>query len=313
MHPDIEKLIELALSDGLMTDKEREIILRKAEKLGLDCDEVEMFMEGKISDYMFKNPNNFNIKSQNDSNNGANKDFIPRVVKNIAPAKLDNKIRLLNEIEILENQRRSIFLETDDLNQKILNKGSQIKSILEANLTDAENRKNELLDKLNKSFVNKANSLFKRKFGLELKNNLPELTSILIKGNYEELRSTEFFWINRRAKYFYVEYFLVTISGFLLFSLPFFLPNIRQDDKENSIALLVIWLIISVFFLIKKPQFLYKRVLFQTVFSDNENSKFLKDKMQLIKNEFKISLDEINSLESIISSYQELLLEIKNQ
>ena len=48
MHPDIEKLIEMALADGQVTDKEREIILRKAEKLRLDVDEVEMYLEGYI-------------------------------------------------------------------------------------------------------------------------------------------------------------------------------------------------------------------------------------------------------------------------
>ena len=48
MHPEIEKLIEMALADGQVSEKEREIILRKAEKLGLDVDEVEMYFEGKI-------------------------------------------------------------------------------------------------------------------------------------------------------------------------------------------------------------------------------------------------------------------------
>jgi len=47
-HPEIEKLIKMALADGQVTDKEREIILRKAEKLGLDIDEVEMYLEGYI-------------------------------------------------------------------------------------------------------------------------------------------------------------------------------------------------------------------------------------------------------------------------
>ncbi len=47
MHLEIEKLIEMALADGQVTEKEREIILRKAEKLGLDVDEVEMYLEGK--------------------------------------------------------------------------------------------------------------------------------------------------------------------------------------------------------------------------------------------------------------------------
>ena len=48
MNPEIDKLINLALTDRQVTDREREIILRKAEKLGLDIDEVEMYLEGKI-------------------------------------------------------------------------------------------------------------------------------------------------------------------------------------------------------------------------------------------------------------------------
>lgn len=48
MHPEIENLINMALADGEVTEKERGIILRKAEKLGLDPDEVEMVLEGKL-------------------------------------------------------------------------------------------------------------------------------------------------------------------------------------------------------------------------------------------------------------------------
>jgi len=46
----IIKLIEMSLADGVINEKEREIILRKAEALGEDIDEVEMYIEGKISD-----------------------------------------------------------------------------------------------------------------------------------------------------------------------------------------------------------------------------------------------------------------------
>jgi hypothetical protein len=48
MHTEIDKLISMALSDCKITDKEREIILRKAEKLGLDVDELEMYLENEI-------------------------------------------------------------------------------------------------------------------------------------------------------------------------------------------------------------------------------------------------------------------------
>jgi hypothetical protein len=40
MNPEIEKLIELSLVDGEITDKEKSIILKKAEKFGEDPDEV---------------------------------------------------------------------------------------------------------------------------------------------------------------------------------------------------------------------------------------------------------------------------------
>ncbi len=48
MHSEIENLINMALADGEVTEKERAIILRKAESLGLDYDEVEMILDGKI-------------------------------------------------------------------------------------------------------------------------------------------------------------------------------------------------------------------------------------------------------------------------
>jgi len=49
MHPEIENLINMALADGEVTEKERAIILRKAESLDEDKDEVEMILNGKIA------------------------------------------------------------------------------------------------------------------------------------------------------------------------------------------------------------------------------------------------------------------------
>ena len=48
MNPEIEKLIDLALADGEITDKERSVILKKAVKLGEDPDEVEMILDGRF-------------------------------------------------------------------------------------------------------------------------------------------------------------------------------------------------------------------------------------------------------------------------
>jgi hypothetical protein len=48
MNAELENLIEMALTDGEVTNKERTIILRKAESLGVDKDEVEMILDAKL-------------------------------------------------------------------------------------------------------------------------------------------------------------------------------------------------------------------------------------------------------------------------
>ena len=49
MNPEIENLINMALADGDVSEKERAIILRKAESVGEDKDEIEMILDGKIA------------------------------------------------------------------------------------------------------------------------------------------------------------------------------------------------------------------------------------------------------------------------
>ena len=48
MNPEIEKLIDLAIADGQITEKERNVILKKAAELGIDLDEVEMVLDGRL-------------------------------------------------------------------------------------------------------------------------------------------------------------------------------------------------------------------------------------------------------------------------
>ena len=56
MHPKIEKLIKLALIDGEVTEKEKDIIFQKAESLCEDKDEVEMTIAGMSSEFHTNNP-----------------------------------------------------------------------------------------------------------------------------------------------------------------------------------------------------------------------------------------------------------------
>jgi hypothetical protein len=55
MHPEIEKLIDLALADGQITEKERKVILKKANEFGIDSDEVDMILDAKLHQIQTKN------------------------------------------------------------------------------------------------------------------------------------------------------------------------------------------------------------------------------------------------------------------
>lgn len=44
----IEKLIDFALADGVLTEKEKQVLFKKAEQEGIDLDEFEMVLESKL-------------------------------------------------------------------------------------------------------------------------------------------------------------------------------------------------------------------------------------------------------------------------
>lgn len=46
--PELEKLIQYALEDGVLTDKERSVLMRKAQEAGVDLDEFEMVLDAKL-------------------------------------------------------------------------------------------------------------------------------------------------------------------------------------------------------------------------------------------------------------------------
>lgn len=47
-NPQLEKLIDLALADGELTEKEKQVLFKKAEAMGIDLDEFEMVLEAKL-------------------------------------------------------------------------------------------------------------------------------------------------------------------------------------------------------------------------------------------------------------------------
>jgi hypothetical protein len=62
MNEDLLKYIDLAIADGTITDKERAIILKKAEEFGVDADEAEMILDGRLHQVLSQKPVNNEVK-----------------------------------------------------------------------------------------------------------------------------------------------------------------------------------------------------------------------------------------------------------
>lgn len=45
----LETLITAALADGVLTDKEKQILFKKAEAMGIDLDEFELVLDGRLA------------------------------------------------------------------------------------------------------------------------------------------------------------------------------------------------------------------------------------------------------------------------
>lgn len=45
---ELDALIQEYLTDGVLTDKERQVILNKAEKMGLDRDEIDLYLDAQV-------------------------------------------------------------------------------------------------------------------------------------------------------------------------------------------------------------------------------------------------------------------------
>ena len=47
--PQLEKLVDMALVDGVITEKEKDILVKRAKSLGADLDEFEMYLDARLA------------------------------------------------------------------------------------------------------------------------------------------------------------------------------------------------------------------------------------------------------------------------
>jgi hypothetical protein len=75
MHPELEKLIDLALVDGKISSQEMKVILNKAEHLGITSDELDIILEARKY-YTGQNQGKVNFDSGNKSLFSITKKFV---------------------------------------------------------------------------------------------------------------------------------------------------------------------------------------------------------------------------------------------
>jgi hypothetical protein len=175
MNPEIEKLIKMALVDGQVTDKEREIILRKAEKLGLDTDEVEMYLEGSLDSKKQDNSSKMIIETSDNiesktfkSDTSSDRKFTPKKVKKIEPAQLNKVSELELKISQLSESKKILFNNLEKLIEDIKSPQRdlvKIKSSFDKQLNlIKEDYKKNVSTTLGK-FINEINTAIATKFG----------------------------------------------------------------------------------------------------------------------------------------------------
>ena len=101
MNQELIKFIELCLADGVISDKEREVILRKSRELGVPEDECEIIIDGLANQKVLGLKNNGNIPEvESPQKSVLSKDLIDE----ISNLDSDVLVQILNYIRGIENE-----------------------------------------------------------------------------------------------------------------------------------------------------------------------------------------------------------------
>ena len=152
MNDDLIKYIKLFLADGVINKKEKEIIFRKSEELGVPQDECQMILDSLVFEAK--------AEKQNSDENKIIKTvkvFEQRKVKRIKPALLNQEVTLKEEINKsnklinkLIDESKEPMSKLSDLDTQISKKNEALQNLI-FYINDLENE----LDKSTDLFFNK--------------------------------------------------------------------------------------------------------------------------------------------------------------
>lgn len=301
MNQDLIKFIELCLSDGVISDKEREVIFRKAKEYGVPEDECEIILEGMIS----KSNKVIGQKSSAKNNIGkqADRTFIPKIIQHIQPAILNREGVFSEEIKGLIETNQIISEKVEELIKNQTIQFTKLNEIIEFDLKNLENKKAALIDNYGNAFLAEINPILEKKLAIKFKSGNFELYDNLIKKDSSILKTNPSFWENHRPMKNRITYFF-TISFLIVY--VFLVTSLTSTEEIRIMFILFpIGIMLMLYNYLVKIKIVFKDTKMEQVIKELQKDDFLDKIIREVNNKFKHSLVEINSLDKSIFDLRE--------
>lgn len=107
----LEALITAALADGVLTDKEKQILFKKAEAMGIDLDEFELVLDGRLA----KCKKEMEAQASQEAEPAQNEGAIPQELDNLINEYLSDGIISDKERKVLLNKAQALGLNVDEV------------------------------------------------------------------------------------------------------------------------------------------------------------------------------------------------------
>ena len=107
----LEALITAALADGVLTDKEKQILFKKAEAMGIDLDEFELVLDGRLA----KRKKEMEAQTSQEAEPTQKRGAIPQELDDLINEYLSDGIISDKERQVLLNKARALGLNVDEV------------------------------------------------------------------------------------------------------------------------------------------------------------------------------------------------------
>ena len=169
MNEQLIKFIELCLMDGVVTDKEREVIFRKSKELGIPEDECEIIIEGLIQQHL--NNNSTSETSNTMITDNRDKDENNKTLRILFKKSISKPLEIdtLNLLTDLRKEKEEELKKTVRDYEKLFERDKEIYPVQESLKKEKQELEDESIAILNKigEFYEKKSSLKQKEIDLK--------------------------------------------------------------------------------------------------------------------------------------------------